>query len=70
MNPRISSSSPIIFLNGREDTPEPVKNQGWEVVVERWRQAYNQVRPHSGLGYRPPAPETIEPQPIVCCDSH
>jgi transposase InsO family protein len=38
----------------------------WEaqVVIERWRQAYNQVRPHSALGYRPPAPETIEPQPM------
>lgn len=37
----------------------------WEaqVVIERWRQAYNQVRPHSALGYQPPAPETIEPQP-------
>jgi transposase InsO family protein len=38
----------------------------WEaqVVIERWRQAYNQVRPHSALGYRPPAPEAIEPQPL------
>lgn len=30
----------------------------------RWRQAYNQVRPHSALGYRLPAPEAIEPQPM------
>jgi len=30
-----------------------------EVVTEQWRQAYNQVRPHSALGYRPPAPEAI-----------
>ena len=31
----------------------------WEVqvLVERWRQHYNQVRPHSALGYRPLAPE-------------
>lgn len=35
-----------------------------QVVIERWRQAYNQVRPHSALGYRPPAPETLEPQPM------
>jgi transposase InsO family protein len=36
----------------------------WEaqVVIERWRQAYNQVRPHSAVGDRPPAPETLEPQ--------
>ncbi|NQT73981.1 MAG: transposase [Chloroflexi bacterium] len=26
-----------------------------------WRKEYNQVRPHSSLGYRPPAPETIQP---------
>jgi transposase InsO family protein len=28
-----------------------------KVLVERWRRHYNQVRPHSSLGYRPPAPE-------------
>ena len=35
----------------------------WEakVLIERWRQHYNQVRPHSSLGYRPPAPETVQP---------
>ncbi len=27
------------------------------VLVERWRVHYNTVRPHSSLGYRPPAPE-------------
>ena len=27
------------------------------VLVERWRKHYNHVRPHSSLGYRPPAPE-------------
>jgi transposase InsO family protein len=27
------------------------------VLVERWRTAYNTVRPHSALNYRPPAPE-------------
>ena len=26
------------------------------VLIERWRQAYNTVRPHSSLGYRPPGP--------------
>ncbi len=38
----------------------------WEaqVVIERWRQAYNQIRPHSALGYRPPAPEAIELEPM------
>jgi len=27
------------------------------VLVERWRKQYNHFRPHSSLGYRPPAPE-------------
>jgi hypothetical protein len=30
-----------------------------KVLIERWRQHYNRIRPHSSLGYRPPAPETI-----------
>ena len=31
----------------------------WEaqVLIERWRRHYNRRRPHSALGYRPPAPE-------------
>ena len=28
------------------------------VIAEGWRQHYNTQRPHSALGYRPPAPET------------
>jgi putative transposase len=28
-----------------------------QVLIEQWRQHYNRVRPHSALGYRPPAPE-------------
>ena len=31
-----------------------------KVLIDRWRREYNRVRPHSSLGYRPPAPETIE----------
>jgi putative transposase len=29
------------------------------VLIEQWRREYNHIRPHSSLGYRPPAPETI-----------
>jgi putative transposase len=29
------------------------------VLIEQWRREYNQIRPHSALGYRPPAPEAI-----------
>jgi len=31
------------------------------VLTERYRRTYNQVRPHSSLGYRPPAPEALLP---------
>ena len=27
-----------------------------KVLIEQWRQEYNHIRPHSSLGYRPPAP--------------
>ena len=30
-----------------------------QVLIESWRCHYNVARPHSSLGYRPPAPETI-----------
>ncbi len=32
-----------------------------KILIERWRVEYNTRRPHSSLGYRPPAPEAIEP---------
>jgi len=34
-----------------------------QILIERWRQEYNTIRPHSALGYRPPAPEAIRPIP-------
>ena len=34
-----------------------------KVLIEGWRREYNRVRPHSALGYRPPAPEVILPLP-------
>jgi len=39
-----------------------------QIVIERWRRHYNTARPHSSLGYRPPAPEVVlwpaaQPQP-------
>ena len=41
------------LLNGELlDTLEEAK-----VLVEGWRKIYNRIRPHSSLGYRPPAPE-------------
>ena len=35
------------------------------VLIEAWRQHYNAVRPHSALGYRPPAPEVTGLQPTT-----
>lgn len=32
-----------------------------QVLIENWRKEYNHIRPHSSLGYRPPAPEAIQP---------
>jgi len=34
-----------------------------QVLVENWRRHYNAVRPHSSLGYRPPAPEAVQRWP-------
>jgi len=30
-----------------------------KILIEHWRRDYNQVRPHSALGYKPPAPEAM-----------
>ena len=30
-----------------------------KALIEQWRREYNQVRPHSSLGYQPPAPEAV-----------
>lgn len=27
-----------------------------QIIIEQWRQHYNHIRPHSALGYKPPAP--------------
>jgi len=32
-----------------------------KVLIEKWRRTYNTVRPHSSLGYKPPAPEAFMP---------
>lgn len=35
-----------------------------KILIERWRRQYNTVRPHSALGYHPPAPKAVMPPPI------
>lgn len=34
-----------------------------QVVIEQWRRHYDTRRPHSSLGYRPPAPPVHRPTP-------
>ena len=33
-----------------------------KVLISRWRRDYNHTRPHSSLGYKPPAPEAYPPR--------
>ena len=41
-----------------------------KVLVEQWRKTYNHIRPHSALGYRPPAPEALVPAALNLMTSH
>jgi len=41
-----------------------------QVVIERWRSEYNTIRPHSSLGYRPPAPAAVRPIPLHSASLH
>lgn len=34
-----------------------------QILIEMWRREYNTIRPHSSLGYHPPAPEAFVLQP-------
>ena len=36
-----------------------------QVLIEGWRHHYNKARPHSSLGYKPPAPEAILPAAVI-----
>jgi transposase InsO family protein len=37
-----------------------------QIVIEQWRRQYNTIRPHSALGYRPPAPQAVLPAYPAC----
>lgn len=44
-----------------------------QILIEQWRQHYNHIRPHSSLGYKPPAPKAFIPQQetsIECYSVH
>ncbi|MBM4414887.1 MAG: transposase family protein, partial [Chloroflexi bacterium] len=36
-----------------------------QVLIEAWRNEYNQIRPHSSLGYHSPAPEVVAGAPLL-----
>jgi transposase InsO family protein len=36
-----------------------------QVLVEMWRRERDTIRPHSSLGYRPPAPEAVMPRQLM-----
>ena len=36
-----------------------------KVLIEGWRKEYNHIRPHSALGYQPPAPEALMPATLT-----
>ncbi len=36
-----------------------------QVLIAFWREHYNRQRPHSSLGYRPPAPEAVLPPGLL-----
>jgi hypothetical protein len=43
----------------RRPSDQVPANTEAKVLIERWRRHYNTIRPHSSLGYRPPASETV-----------
>ena len=42
------------FLKGGRNA---LTDKQTRILIEQWRREYNHFRPHSVLGYRPPAPE-------------
>ena len=34
-----------------------------QALIEQWRKLYNEIRPHSALGYKPPAPAALLSRP-------
>jgi transposase InsO family protein len=36
-----------------------------QILIESWRRHFNTIRPHSALGYRPPGPEVLVPNPTA-----
>ncbi|MEQ1837947.1 MAG: integrase core domain-containing protein [Candidatus Nitrotoga sp.] len=41
-----------------------MRNAGWQLATQERVRHYNTTRPHSSLGYKPPAPEAIINMPM------
>lgn len=54
-NERFNGSLRDEVLNGESFTT--LKEA--QIIIEQWRQHYNTIRPHSALGYKPPAPQIL-----------
>ena len=37
-----------------------------QIIIENWRREFNEIRPHSSLSYKPPAPEAVQPADLAC----
>ncbi len=61
ISPRLPHAEATIYRRTRPGSTNIVRYTLLEakVLIERWRKHYNRIRPHSSLGYRPPAPEAI-----------
>jgi hypothetical protein len=58
----LMASSGVVGRGGGGDLPHVeifYTLQEARILVETWRREYNTIRPHSSLGGRPPAPETM-----------
>ncbi len=64
VNSARASTAKARRLAGGQGSGELDLKEG-RIVIERWRREYNEVRPHSSLGYRPPAPAAGSPRPLT-----
>ena len=55
-----------VLTGGGKSIPQACKEAGiTDVTYYRWRREYNEVRPHSSRGYRPPAPAAGSPRALM-----
>ena len=56
----LSFSSTVFAVKALEENSEIFYTlKEAQIVIEQWRRHHNTIRPHSALGWKPPAPEAI-----------